>query len=117
MRWLMLALCIVALCCATPVAAEGKPPQEYRILTSTTGDFPPITWLDYWNAAFIGFGGTYQDAFIMARDAAARGGWETATITPESPAPIVGGPVWVVLIIHTAPPGGDAPPIAGPMNG
>lgn len=116
MRWLILALCIVALCSAAPVAAEGKPPQEYRILTSTTGDFPPITWLDYWNAAFVGFGGTYQDAFTMARDAAARGGWETATITPESPAPTVSGPVWVVIIIHTAPPGGDTPPIAGRMN-
>jgi len=110
----MACLLIVALCCAAPVEAAGKPPQEYRILTSTTGDdFPPITWLEYWNAAFVGFGGTYQDAFAMARDAAARGGWETANITPESPAPAVNGPVFVVLIIHTAPPGGDKPPIIG----
>ena len=67
--------------------AAGKPPQEYRILTSTTGDFPAITWLDYWNAAFVGFGGAYQDAFAMAKDTAARSGWETANIAPESPAP------------------------------
>lgn len=116
MRLFAASLLIVTLCCATPIAASGKPPQEYRILTSTTGDFPAITWLDYWNAAFVGFGGTYQDAFTMARDAAARGGWETATITPESPAPSINGPVWLVLMIHTAPPGGDSPPIIGLMD-
>lgn len=118
MRFLVACLLIVALCCAAPVNAAGKPPQEYRILTSTTGDFPAIiTWLDYWNAAFVGFGADYQSAFAMARDAATRGGWETATITPESLAPVAGVPVWVVLMIHTAPPGGDTPPIIGSMAG
>ncbi len=117
MRFVAACLLLVALCCATPVGADGKPPQEYRILTSTTGDFPAITWLDYWNAAFVGFGGVYQDAFTMARDAAARGGWETAAIVPESPAPVVTGSVWVVLMIHTAPPGGDKPPIIGLIDG
>lgn len=116
MRWFAACLLIVALCRAAPVGATGKPPQEYRILISATGDFPAITWLDYWNAAFVGFGGAYQDAFAMARDAAARGGWETAAIMPESPAPVASGPIWVVLMIHTAPPGGDTPPIAGPMD-
>ncbi|MHB8646755.1 MAG: hypothetical protein ACYDAR_13275 [Thermomicrobiales bacterium] len=117
MRWITACLLIVVLCGAAPVAAAGKPPQEYRILTSATGDdFPPITWLEYWNAAFVGFGGTYQDAFTMARDAAARGGWETANIVPESPAPVAYSPVFVVLIIHTAPPGGDQPPFNGAME-
>ena len=113
MRFITIGLLIIALCCATPVEAAGKPPQEYRILSSTTGDFPAITWLDYWNAAFVGFGGAYQDAFAMAKDASARGGWETESIVPESPAPTLNGPVWVVLMIHTAPPGGDKPPIIG----
>lgn len=117
MRFITACLLVLALCCAAPVEAAGKPPQEYRILTSTTGDFPAITWLDYWNAAFVGFGADYQDAFAMARDAATRGGWETANITPESPAPVAGVPVWVVLMIHTAPPGGDPPPIIGAMDG
>ncbi|MCA1666372.1 MAG: hypothetical protein LC793_03040 [Thermomicrobia bacterium] len=114
MRWIMAGLLLLTLCCAAPVAASGKAPQDYRILTSTTGDdFPAITWLDYWNAAFVGFGETYQDAFAMARDAAARSGWETANIAPASPAPVVNGPVWVILMIHTVPPGGDTPPIIG----
>ncbi len=116
MRFILACLLIIALCCAAPVEAAGKPPQEYRILTSTTGDFPTITCLDYWNAGFVGFGGTYQDAFAMAKDAAARGGWETATISPESPAPAASGAVWVVLMIHTAPPGGDPPPIIGTLD-
>ena len=116
MRFITACLLILTLCCAAPVEAAGKPPQEYRILTSTTGDFPTITWLDYWNAGFVGFGGTYQDAFAMAKDAAARGGWETATISPESPAPAASGAVWVVLMIHTAPPGGDPPPIIGTLD-
>ncbi len=116
MRFITACLLIVALCCAAPVGAAGKPPQEYRILTSTTGDFPAITWLDYWNAAFVGFGGAYQDAFAMAKEAAARGGWETAAIVPDSPAPTARGTVWVVLMIHTAPPGGDPPPIIGLMD-
>lgn len=116
MRFVAVCCMILALCCAAPADAAGKPPQEYRILTSTTGDLPPIEWLTYWNAAFVGFSGTYADAFAIARDNAARGGWETAGILPETPAPTANGPVWVVLIIHTAPPGGDPPPIAGPMD-
>lgn len=117
MRFVIACCAILALCRAAPVDAAGKPPQEYRILASTTGEFPPIALLDYWNGAFVGYAGTYTDAFTMARDAAARGGWETANISPETPAPVTSGPVWVVLIIHTAPPGGDPPPIAGPMDG
>lgn len=113
MRIMAACLLVLALCCATPVDAAGKPPQEYKILSSTTGDFPPITWLDYWNAAFVGFAGTYTDAFTIARDAAARGGWETANIVPEAPTPQFTAPVYIVLIIHTAPPGGPRPPIIG----
>ncbi len=116
MRLLTACAIMLALCGAAPVAAEGKPPQEYRILTSATGDFPPIEWLDYWNAAFVGYGGTYNEAFTAARNAAAKGGWETANIAPEAPAPITNGPLWVVLMIHTAPPGGDPPPINGSMD-
>jgi glycine/D-amino acid oxidase-like deaminating enzyme len=52
----------------------------------------------------------------IARDAAGRGGWETAGIIPEMPAPVTDGQVWVVLLIHTAPPGGDPPLIAGTIN-
>lgn len=116
LRFVLACCLILALGCAAPASAEGKPPQEYRILTSTTGDFPPIAWLDYWNAGFVGFAGTYLDAFTIARNAAARGGWETAGILPETPAPASTGPVWVVIIIHTAPPGGDPPPIIGPID-
>lgn len=117
MRFFAACCLLLALCCAVPVDAAGKPPQEYRIVTSTTGDFPPVVWLDYWNAAFVGFGGTYADAFAMARDAAARGGWETAGIVPDSPAPAASGPLWLIIMIHTAPPGGDAPPIIGTFAG
>jgi hypothetical protein len=116
MRFVMACGILLALCCAAPVAAAGKQPQEYHILASTTGDFPALPLLDYWNGAFVGFAGTYTDAFAIARDAAARGGWETAGIVPETPAPATGGSVWVVLLIHTAPPGGDPPPIAGILD-
>lgn len=116
MRFVMACGMILALCCAAPVEAGGKPPQEYRVLVSPTGEFPPVPLLEYWNGAFVGFAGTYTDAFAIARDNAARGGWETAGIAPETPVPSGSGPVWVVLLIHTAPPGGDAPPIAGPMD-
>ena len=105
MRRIAACLLLLLLCRATPVEAAGKQPQEYRIVTSTTGDFPAIatiTWLDYWNAAFVGFGGTYLDAFTMARDAAARGGWETANIVPETSPPATSGPIWLILMIHTA---------------
>jgi hypothetical protein len=101
---------------AAPADAAGKEPQEYQILASTTGDFPSLALLDYWNGAFVGFAGTYTDAFAIARDAAGRGGWETAGIIPEMPAPVTDGQVWVVLLIHTAPPGGDPPLIAGTIN-
>lgn len=110
------ALAFLILTSATPVAADGKPPQEYDTLVSTTGDFPPIAWLNYWNAAFVGYGGTYDDAFAIAKATAARAGWETKDIAPKPPAPPVAGSVYVVLIIHTAPPGGDPPPINGPMD-
>jgi hypothetical protein len=116
MRFMMACAMLLALCCAAPVDAAGKAPQEYRILTSTTGEFPHIDLLDYWNGAFVGFAGRYTDAFAIARDAAGRGGWETAGIVPETPAPVTDGPVWIVLLIHTAPPGGDPPPIAGLMD-
>jgi len=43
MRFFTACLLIVTLCCAAPVAATGKTPQEYHILTSTTGDFPAIS--------------------------------------------------------------------------
>lgn len=108
----VLALSLL-LALAAPVGAEGKPPQEYDTLVSATGDFPPIVWLEYWNAAFVGYGGTYDDAFAMAKAAAARAGWETKDVLPKPPQPPVGGPVYVVLILHTAPPGGEAPPIIG----
>jgi hypothetical protein len=116
MRFVMACGVLLALCCAAPIDAAGKQPQEYHILASTTGDFPQIALLDYWNGAFVGFAGTYTDAFDIARDAAGRGGWETSGIAPETPAPVADGPVWVVLLIHTAPPGGDPPPIAGLMD-
>jgi hypothetical protein len=114
MRLVMACGILLALCCAASTDAAGKQPQEYHILASTTGDFPAIALLDYWNGAFVGFAETYTDAFVIARDAASRGGWETSGIAPETPAPVLcPGPVWVVLLIHTAPPGGDSPPIAG----
>ena len=115
MRLVMACGILLALRCAVPVDAAGKQPQEYHILSSTTGEFPAIALLDYWNGAFVGFAGTYTDAFAIARDAAGRGGWETAGIGPETPVPITSGPVWVVLLIHTA---GDEGPccIVGPMQ-
>jgi hypothetical protein len=112
-RWLCLIPMALILCLAAPVAADGKPPQQYDTLVSATGDFPAITWLEYWNAAFVGYGATYDEAFAMAKAAAARGGWETANILPKPPNPPVAGPLYLVLIIHTAPPGGDQPPIIG----
>lgn len=112
-RWLCLGLIVLALSVSAPVAADGKPPQAYDTLVSTTGDFPPIIWLDYWNAAFVGYGATYDEAFTMAKAAAARGGWETANILPKPPNPPITGPLFLVLVIHTAPPGGDQPPIIG----
>ncbi|MGI8855700.1 MAG: hypothetical protein ACR2JW_08115 [Thermomicrobiales bacterium] len=116
MRFVVIGGLLLALCCAAPVDAAGKAPQEFRILASTTGEFPAIALLDYWNGAFVGFAGTYTDALMIARDAAANGGWETAGIVPEIPAPVANGPVWVVLLIHTAPPGGDPPPIIGRID-
>src|ERR1700712_1778030 len=114
MRLLMACGILLALVCAAPADAAGKQPQEYHILSSTTGNFPSLPLLDYWNGAFVGFAGTYTDAFTIARDAAGRGGWETAEIVPETPTPVTtSGSVWVVLLIHTSPPGGDPPPIAG----
>jgi hypothetical protein len=112
-RWLCVGLFVVMLCQAALVEADGKPPQEYDTLVSTTGDFPAITWLEYWNAAFVGYGATYDEAFTMANAAAARGGWETANILPKPPNPPITGPFYLVLVIHTAPPGGDPPPIIG----
>lgn len=115
-RCCTLAMLLVAGCGALPVAADGKPPQEYDTLVSATGDFPPIVWLNYWNAAFVGYGGAYDDAFAIAKDAAARAGWETKEILPKPPKQPVAGPLYVVLIIHTALPWGDPPPINGPMD-
>jgi len=115
-RWLFaLGLLILPFSLAPSVAANDKPPQQYDTLVSTTGDFPPITWLEYWNAAFVGYGATYDEAFAMARAAAARGGWETATITPKPPNPPVTGPLYLMLVIHTQ---GDPGPccIAGSMQ-
>jgi hypothetical protein len=115
MRLVIACGLLLALCCAAPVDAAGKEPQEYHILTSTAGDFPAVPLLDYWNGAFVGFAGAYIDAFDIARDAASRGVWETAGVVPETSAPISTGPVWVVLLIHTA---GDEGPccIVGPMQ-
>ncbi len=112
-RWLWIVPVVLALMVAAHASADGKPPQQYDTLVSTTGDFPAITWLAYWNAAFVGYGATYDEAFAMAKAAAARGGWETANILPKPPSPPVTGPLYLVLVIHTAPPGGDLPPIIG----
>jgi hypothetical protein len=106
---------VLACCLAMPVAADGKPPQQYDTLVSTTGDFPAIPWLDYWNAAFAGYGATYDDAFAMAKAAAARAGWETANILPKPPATPMTGPLYLILMIHT--PGEPGPCcIAGVMD-